>query len=220
MNNDLIHTIWLAFSFLGLFGISELLYHRFKIKAEFTRKFVHLGTGLLTFLFPVFLSSHWWVLILCSSFAIILIVSFKFNLLKSINAVDRVTWGSLCYPVAVYGCFLAHEFNGSKYILFYLPILILAVCDPLAALAGCRWPLGKFSIFGNTKSLLGTLVFALSAMFISIPFILKDNESIGNVILFSLVIAIVSSIAEALSNKGFDNIFIPGSVLAVCLFIQ
>ena len=220
MNNNLIHTIWLAFSFLGLFGVAELLYHKFKIKAEFTRKFVHLGTGLLTFLFPVFLSSHWWVLILCSSFALILIVSFKFNLLKSINAVDRVTWGSLCYPVAVYGCFLAYEFNGSKYIIFYLPILILAVCDPLAALAGCRWPLGKFSIFGNLKSLMGTLVFAVTAFCISVPFFLKSNCSFKDIFLFSILIAIVSSIAEAFSNKGFDNIFIPGSVLIVCLLIQ
>lgn len=218
MSLDLINSIWLAASFLGLFGFAELLYHYLHIKAEITRKLVHFGTGILTFLFPVFLSSHIWVLALCASFALILIVSLKFKLLPSINAVDRITWGSLCYPLAVYVCFVVYEFNGKHSILFYLPILILAICDPLAALVGKRWPWGKYSIFGNHKSLAGSLVFFILACILSYIYI-RNYASLNMGVLFpALLIAFVAAIAEAISNKGFDNITIPMAVVISTLF--
>lgn len=218
MSHDLINSIWLAASFLGLFGFAEVLYHYLHIKAELTRKLVHFGTGILTFLFPVFLSSHIWVLALCASFALILIVSLKFKLLPSINAVDRITWGSLCYPLAVYVCFVMYEFNDKQSILFYLPILILAICDPLAALVGKRWPWGKYSIFGNHKSLAGSLVFFILASILSYIYI-RNYASLNMGVLFpTLTIALVAAIAEAISNKGFDNITIPIAVVISTLF--
>ena len=123
------------------------------------------------------------------------------------------------YPVAVYGCFLAYELNEQKLILFYLPILILAVCDPLAALAGRRWPLGKYSVKGNQKSFLGSFVFALVAFLICIFFFLNLNLEISKILAYSMIIAITSSGAEALSNKGFDNLSIPATVLGLCLLL-
>ena len=91
--------------FLVLFGSAEILYHYFKIQAEYTRKYVHIGTGLLTLLFPILFSSHWSVLIICAAFLLLLVTSLKFNLLKSINAIGRFTLGSVMYPIVVYICF-------------------------------------------------------------------------------------------------------------------
>ncbi len=219
MSHDLINTIWLSASFLGLFGFAEVLYHFLHIKAELTRKLVHFGTGILTFLFPVFLSSHIWVLALCASFALILIVSLKFKLLPSINAVNRITWGSLCYPLSVYICFIAYEFNGNQSILFYLPILLLAICDPLAALVGKRWPWGKYSIFGNHKSLAGSLVFFITASIFSFFYIQQYAVLNLGVLIPAILIALFATVAEATSNKGFDNITIPLAVVICSLVL-
>ena len=143
MTTDWINTAILSASFLALFGLAELLYHFAHVKVELTRKLVHLGTGALTLLFPVMLSNHWFVLLLCGSFALILIVSLRFKLLPSINAIDRVSVGSLAYPVSVYGCYLVFQAEHQHFGFFYIPILTLAICDPIAALAGKRWPLGE-----------------------------------------------------------------------------
>ncbi len=110
MSNNIFNTIWLACSFLVLFGIAEFLYHKIKVKADYTRNLVHVGTGFLTFLFPVLLNNHWWVLLLCSSFAGLLLISLKLNLLKSINAIGRQSVGSLAFPVVVYSCYLVSEY--------------------------------------------------------------------------------------------------------------
>lgn len=109
MKVDLIAISLLAVSFLFLFGMTELLYHRFKWKVELTRKIAHIGTGIITLLFPILLTSHWSVLLLSSSFLLLLSLTMRFNFLKSINAIDRTSYGSLLYPISVYGCFYAFD---------------------------------------------------------------------------------------------------------------
>src|SRR5690606_21713832 len=141
----------LAGCYLTLFALGELLYHVLSVKVEITRKLVHAGTGLLALLFPVLLNSHWWALLLCASFAAILICSLRFGFLQSINAIDRRSVGSLVYPIAVYGCYLSYSYQGHQYIYFYLPIMVLAISDPLAALCGKRWPWVPYRIGGATK---------------------------------------------------------------------
>jgi phytol kinase len=217
MNSDLINSIILSGCFLALFAIGELLYHRFKVRAEYTRKLSHFGTGILTFLFPVMLSNHWWVLALCSSFALLLVVSLKFNFLKSINAVDRETVGSLCYPVSVYFCFLASS-HYQDMVIFYLPILVLAISDPLAALFGKRWPIGKFSVMGQHKTLVGCTAFFISSFIIALLFhVISLQSRPGEIIGYALLIAVLSTIVEALSSRGWDNLTIPLSILALHL---
>ena len=215
MNKDLLNTIILAVSFLALFAISEALYHVLKIKVELTRKLVHAGTGLISLLFPIMLSNHWLVLFLCSSFAVILIISIRFNLLKSINAIERESVGSIAYPVSVYGCFLAFNYFNNQYIYFYLPILILAICDPIAALTGKKWPIGKYKLGKDNKTMMGSVMFFISALIITfiISLLLGTEASIFAIIMQGIFISLISAISEALSRKGYDNISIPAAVL-------
>lgn len=210
----------LAGLFLALFGVAELLYHFAKVKAELTRKLVHIGTGLLTFLFPIMLGNHWFVLILCVSFALILIASLKFNWLPSINAIERYSVGSLAYPAAVYGCYLAYDYFDQNYMFFYLPILILAICDPLAALFGKRWPIGKYKIGMDNKTLMGSGVFFISAMIICLLFFCFPNleKTPLELILHSVFISFIAALTEAYSKRGYDNLTIPAAVL-FCLIL-
>ncbi|TND08135.1 MAG: phosphatidate cytidylyltransferase [Bacteroidetes bacterium] len=218
MDKQLIITGILAASFLVLFGTAEILYHKMKIKAELTRKFVHVGTGALTLLFPVLLDNHWYVLFLCASFAGILLLSLRFNLLKSINAIDRESHGSISYPVAIYGCYLffsqhrdADPGGNGAYLFFYLPVLMLAVCDPVAALFGKRWPLGPYRVSGGNKSMLGSAMFFVSAVILctALGYAFSGTRTEG-FILLSVIISFAGTIAEALSGKGLDNLTIPG----------
>lgn len=208
---DIRNTFILASAFLVLFAVAEILYHKFNVKAELTRKFVHVVTGLLTLLFPLMLNNHWLVLLLCSSFAVILIISLRFNLLKSINAIDRESVGSIAYPVSVLVCYLAFEYRGYDYNYYYLPVLILAICDPVAALTGKRWPLGKFRIGSGYKTIMGSSMFLLSAFILAV--ILEQP------ILVAIIIAISSTITEAVSARGWDNITIPLGVLIVLFLV-
>jgi dolichol kinase len=216
MTKEWINILLLAALFLSLFGIAEMVYYLLKIKAEWTRRFVHLGTGLLALLFPVMIGNHWLVLVLCFSFFILLVISLKYNFLKSINNVSRNSVGSLAFPAAVYGCYLAYCFVNRQYLFYYLPLLILAVCDPLAAAVGKHFSKKKYQIQKTSKTYVGSAVFFVSAFIISFTF-LTGTADILTAISLSFLIGFSATIAEAFAKNGWDNITIPASVL-MCLF--
>lgn len=220
MSQSLLNTIYLALAYLALFSTAEFLYHKLKIKAEITRKYVHLVTGLLTLLFPPLIGNHWLVLLLCASFLVILLVSMHYNKLQSINAVQRTTRGSILYPIVVYCCYLVYlEYN--QYAFYYIPILTLAICDPIAALVGKKWPLGSYVTFGNAKTLCGSISFFLTAWVIS-ALILQSWVELDFVstLLVALVISLATTISEALTHRGYDNLTIPFSALLVLIVFK
>lgn len=213
MDNQLIHCLWLGACFLVLFTTGEILYHKFGVRAEYTRKLIHLGTGILTLLFPVFLRSHSFVFLLCGAFAIILLTSLKFNLLKSINAIDRKSHGSISYPAAVYSTFLFYDFFSGTHpqkAFFYIPVLMLAVCDPIAALSGKRWPWKPYQVGSGKKTLTGSLMFFISASILSGILLYTLSETSGiNLVVLSVLLGAFGAFIEAMSRNGFDNLLIP-----------
>jgi dolichol kinase len=224
MMMDVFPVIKLTVCFLALFGVSEFLFHVVKVPVEVSRKFTHIGTGFLSLLFPIWLNSNFSVLLLCSSFCAILVVSKKYGFLKSINGIQRESHGSVSYAVIVFFCFLIWDMmkeNPSDTIglgWFYVPVLVMALADPAAALVGSRWPVGKYRIGKDHKSMAGSLAFFIVAFLVSASLLGSQNESFLKHTLVIVLIAIFSTIAEAVSNKGFDNFTIPAAVLITMYF--
>ncbi|EAY29260.1 diacylglycerol/polyprenol kinase family protein [Microscilla marina] len=214
------NTIYLAIAYLVLFASAEFFYHRLKTRAEITRKYVHIVTGLLTMLFPPLIQNHWLVLLLCSSFLIILLASLYFKLLPSINAVERTTRGSILYPVIVYCCYLMY-LSQDQFIFYYIPILILTLCDPMAALVGKHFPRGKYITFGHCKTLSGSAGFFAAAVITSLCLVVGlEQMTLTKTLIITVSVAMVTTIAEALSHKGYDNLTIPFSALAMLMLIN
>ncbi len=217
-NQQLINTAILAVGYLILFASAEVLYHKFKVKAEITRKIVHLSTGIISLLFPPMLGNHWLVLGLCFSFLIILLSSLKFKLLPSINAVERTTRGSIIYPFIVYGAFLVLDYYDDM-IFYYIPILILALADPVAGLLGKKIPKGEYTIFNNTKTLTGSFAFFVTAFAIALffLFLFSEKEAAG-LFIVAFLVSVFTAFAEAISHKGYDNLTIPATATVVLVF--
>ena len=216
MNDNFIHLLWLSSFYLILFGTAELLYRVAKIHVEYTRKFVHIGTGLLTMLFPLMFTHYGWVIFICAAFFVVLSISLKFGFVPSINAIQRKSHGSLSYPVVVVIAFMFYYFKtkgvSHEYFYFYLPVLTMALADPLAAYFGSKFPRGKYSFGQEQKTLTGSLAFFIVALALS--FFLIPNPNL----FFLLVIPLVATVTEAITSKGLDNLTIPVSVIAVLYF--
>ncbi|MFP5439066.1 MAG: phosphatidate cytidylyltransferase [Bacteroidia bacterium] len=205
--------------FLGIFFCAELGYRSLKLKVEITRKFVHFFSGAVCLTFPLYLDSWTWVFALCLGFIIILALSRKYALLPSINAIERKSYGSIVFPVAVMACYLFFS-QSHYYLYFYIPILILAICDPLAALSGKRWPYSGYRVGRDTKTLVGSCVFCASCflvLLLSLSYL--EAKCPVSLPLYCFGIAVVATFAEACSSKGLDNVTIPVSILlSMCLF--
>lgn len=226
MIQDWLTLIQLSALFIALFAMAEILYHLCRVRAEYTRKIVHAGTGLLTLLFPLCFHHLWQVMIICTAFLILLTGSMRLGFLRSINAVTRTTSGSLLYPVIVIFVFAFYQYMQRSSLLFdallyfYLPILLMAICDPVAALAGGFYKKSHPGLIGKTWA--GSFSFFIAALLISA--VLYNLFSIDvrsmSILLYAIITAIVTMITERLSKKGWDNFTIPAIVMLFLYWIE
>lgn len=227
MNEAWLRLLLLAGLFLALFAVAEWLYQKRGMPAEHTRKLVHAGTGFLTLLFPLWLQ-HWWqVALLCGSFLLLLFISKRARFLNSIHAVNRQTHGSALYPVIVAIVFLFYLYSAAHFhsfqppYYFYLPVLVMAVSDPVAALTG-RWYQRKKG-FTSGKTAVGSIAFFVTAFLtgaaLMMLFRIKTFTFLQCLFLL-LCVSVSATAAEYLSKRGWDNFFIPLVVILVLVLFE
>ncbi|RLD69734.1 MAG: phosphatidate cytidylyltransferase [Bacteroidetes bacterium] len=219
----MVNIIVLAFVYLVGIGIllafNELNYRRFKVKGEITRKFAHFTSTLAVVPFPYIFTTHWYVLILSTIFFAVLYFTHRSKQLKSIHDIERKSVGSYLLPLAIYATFLISCLLENK-LVFILPMLILAVCDPMAAILGMNIKKNnsKIKIFGRKldKSWLGSGAFLFTSFVISIIALYFHREVFDlKTLWLALAIAVTSTLAELIGWRGSDNLTIPLSVVLV-----
>ncbi len=220
MNSNLVHSFLILGIFAFLFIITDwLLYQKCAIPSKVCRKFLHISSGLLALLLPWFITSHWYVLFICGTAFLPLLVGQLLKKFKSIHAIGRTSIGTLVYPVSVYGCFWVSEFYQSR-LLFYFPILILAFADPMAEVVGNKWGKIRIHLGPDHKTIQGTLAFALTAfgiLLIGLGYLAYDWP---HIFVMAGCIALFTALVEMVSTKGLDNLTIPGAVLLGCYAFQ
>jgi len=189
-----------------LFG--EFLYRILKLNTEWTRKIIHVSSGIVSLSYPSFIDVHWIVLAITINFTIILYTSKKMGWFNSIFDVGRKSYGTLFFVWSTWLLFILSEYFGDNFMFFYLGFSPVVFADPAAALIGKPLPFKKFTIFGNTKSLGGSFSFFIIT-FVLTYFILNYVGTEINILLFSLIHAIILTVVEAISSKGTDNFTIP-----------
>ncbi len=223
MVNSIIIAIIYLIGIAILLIFNELNYRRMRVKGEITRKFAHFTATMATIPFPYIFDSHWHVLMLAVIFFLVLMLTQGGTLLKSIHDIKRKSMGSYLLPFAIYISFLVSNLLDNK-ILFILPMLILAICDPMAAILGMseNIPNGKLNFFGinSEKTIIGTTAFFVTSFTISI-IALYFNRAVFDLKTFyiAITLALATTIAELSSWRGSDNLSIPLFAIAVLLLM-
>jgi dolichol kinase len=162
----------------------------------------------------VYFSSHWYALLFVVGAFFILYIGKRKQFLCSIHSVERKTYGAFLLPVAIGIAYYVSVWQQDN-VFFILPILVLAISDPLACFFGTAY---KSKILKSNKTVIGTLVFFLSTLIICITILLHqsaDFKSLG----IALCISVIVSGIELISPNGSDNLTIPLSViLSLILF--
>jgi dolichol kinase len=195
----------LAFLTLCLFAIVELLDRWWRVDREWTRKLAHVGAGGIALLAPVLFRTPWPMLILTVSFAGLLLASRRIGILAPLHPSGRRGEGDLVYAAGLYAAFaLANDTRG-----FQIAVLILALADPAAALAGRAFGRRHFRAFATTRSLEGSLAFAAVAVVIVFALQASAGLPLGVVLVRAIVLAAATTFVEAMSPAGLDNLAIP-----------
>jgi phytol kinase len=214
-----------------LLAAAGWLRSRGQLSPEASRKFAHIGSGLIALPLPWLFDRVWPVLLLCG-LGLLALISLRvlpaLGLLRSLRStarglhdVERLSLGDLLFPIAVAALFaLAHETP----VLYALPLLALTLADAAAALVGRRHPIGRFATAESHKSLAGTLAFAATTfLLIIIPLLAIAPIDAPRAILIALGAAVLLAMVEAISFRGLDNLFVPllgYAILAVQLTLS
>jgi phytol kinase len=217
MGNQLVLMFVFLISFISLLVFTELVYRRLELKGEVTRKFAHFTATLSTVTFPYMFSDHWYVLALAVFFFVLLYISKRRTRLKSIHDISRKSAGSYLLPVAIYLTFLISLKMGHRFY-FILPVLVLAISDPVAGMLGLNMNLFNHKIvlmgYEFQKTTLGSSSFFISSFLISLIALYYHRMVFDpKTFWLALIIAVAGTLVELFSWRGTDNLFIPMSVL-------
>ena len=136
-------------------------------------------------------------------------------MLKSIHSVKRKTYGAFLLPVSIGIAYYVSVWQKDN-IFFILPVFILAISDPLAYYFGTAY---KSKVLKSDKTVIGTLIFFLSALIICTTVLLHQSagfKSLG----IALCISVIVSGIELISPNGSDNLTIPLSVILLLMLFE
>ncbi len=201
----------------GLIGIAELLHRWAGVRAVHTRRMVHLGTGLAVVSFPYIFEFVAPVYFLAGIFVLINGAALLWNRLPGMHGADRVTWGTVTFPLALL-VVLPFTWSTDRVFALQTSFLVLAVCDPLAAWVGER--AGRQSMISagsRVKSITGSAGFFVSALVVTViaGYVLNTWPPVASTpVLFAVggMAAMVGTVVEFLGGEGWDNLFIAVSV--------
>jgi phytol kinase len=185
----------IAAYFIALFTIIEVAARKMPLSIEVSRKMAHILAGISAALLPLILS-FMSIVVLALLFLMVMLVSRKRKIFRSIHDVERQSYGELFFPLAI--AITALFFPDTATYMF--GILVMAIGDGLAGLLGFRYGKKRYTLRKAHKSYLGSTIFFIASVLIG--FIFLHSFMI-------VIIALMLTCIEAVSIRGFDNLLLP-----------
>lgn len=198
----------------GIFAIlmaEEIFYRKKILKGENLRKFVHISSGIFIAFWPWLIS---WRSIQLIGLAMLTIIwlNHRLKTLHVGGSVKRKTYGFYFFALVL---IIAPALTSNK-IFFSLAILNMAVADGMAAIIGTAFgKKSEYRVFGQLKSLVGTMAFWLTSLFIlgiGLLF-LHDTLSFKNYVILLITLPPGLASLENLGGMGLDNVLVPMAVI-------
>ena len=191
---------------------------RIGAQPEITRKIVHIGAG------HVILIAWWmnvpaWAGIAASVlFSGVALLSYRFPLLPGINGVGRESLGTFFYALSI-GLLIIWFWPLQQPQYAAIGILIMTWGDALAALVGQRLGAHPYQIWGEKKSLEGSLTMLGVSYLVCMAVLLAVQTPTPITWAIAGASAIAATILEAISKYGIDNLSVPLGSAAVCYWL-
>lgn len=200
----------------GLIGLAELLRHRRGLSNDFTRKVVHIGVGMLAWALPFLFTQPWPFLAGALGFAILTLLDWHFGFFAAMASSNRSNLGTVYFPLAA---------GVVVYLFWDTPPLMVAALMPLtwgdglAPVIGKKFGRHKYHIHDSTRTIEGSIGFFVAALIATwlALWIMPGMPELTPVQAFlpALVVSMLTTIVEAVSIWGLDNITITATAAII-----
>ena len=194
-----------------------------KKSKEASRKFIHIMLGNWWIIAMYFFTNVWVAIIGPLTFVVINYLSYKKNLIKVMERDEQDGLGTVYYAVALLILSIVCFGIFKQPALGLVPTLVMAYGDGLAAVIGKKIKSKKYKLGETKKSFAGSLtMFIISTLLIG-GHLWFTHSSLFWQSTHWPVVACLTGFAitalEAVSGKGWDNITVPVSTLALLILL-
>ncbi len=207
--------IAIAALWLGCVGIAATLVDRISPRgSEYVRKVVHIGTGNIILL-------AWWMQIPAwvgvsagVFFSGVTLLSYRFQLLPSINNVGRKSFGTFFYAVSI-AILVGWFWTIDRPEFAVLGILVMTWGDGLAGLLGKQFGRHPYEIWGSKKSWEGSVTMAIVSAIVCVLVLCSIRPLVLENLYIAMVVGIMATGLEMFSKFGLDNLTVPIASAAI-----
>ncbi|PSQ74098.1 MAG: DUF92 domain-containing protein, partial [Bacteroidetes bacterium QH_7_64_110] len=213
---------WMALAALAglgaLVGLGEVLRAR-GVAARTTRRLVHVGVSLFVAATPFLFARPLPVYGLAAVFTLINAGVLYRRSWPSIHEARPDSWGTVALPLSVLPALAATwSVTPDRLLAFQTAYLVLALADPAASWVG-EGNSPEFQSQGSTVA--GSLTFA-GITFILTTSVLAVGVGEPGVLVAGIAVGttLVATLVEAISHRGWDNLFVVAAVILPLVPIQ
>jgi phytol kinase len=175
-----------------------------------SRKFLHIMTGNIAFILPLFKTDWVMAFIAAGPFIIFTFLMSPYSPIKSMRGkTSEAGHGLGLVYYAITWTVLAYVFFDHREIIA-MAILAMSYGDGLASLIGIKYGQRTYTIFKDTKSFVGSISMFICTFLLLIIALLYYSEPVtGRILAYLLCMAGMATVVEGITPFGLDNLSVP-----------
>ena len=218
MNNTLGFILCLLYVF-GMIGLAELLRRWRGYGSGFTRKVIHIGVGMMSWFLPALFTSPWPFVAACGAFMVINLLDWRYDFFKAMQSSSRSNLGTVYFPLAAAVVALVFWEQPPLMVAALMP---LTWGDGLAPVIGAAYGKRFYRIHTSTRTLEGLAGFFVAGFLFTwlALWVMPGLPDISPTaaLLPALIIMVVTTLIEAVSIWGLDNLTITAAAILILSF--
>jgi len=175
-----------------------------------SRKFLHIMTGNIAFILPLFETREIMAFVAAGPFILFTFLMSPYSPIKSMRGkTSEAGHGLGLVYYAITWTVLAYAFFDHREIIA-MGILAMSYGDGLASVIGIKYGKRKYSIFKDIKSYVGSIaMFVCTFLLLVIALLFYAEPVTTRVAVYLLCMAGVATIVEGVTPLGLDNLSVP-----------
>ena len=186
------------------------------IKEQTPRKLVHILMGFTWIIMNYFFKISIHMIILPITMVIFNYISYKFNIIKSMEQENKDSIGTIYYALS-FVILATMTYIYPPFLPFYgIGVFTLSIGDGLAPLIGRKW--NKYKIAKTNKTYAGSLTVLLST--ILVVSIFSSYYHLDLNIIKVVLLGLISIPLELINIKGSDNLTLPIGISIITFLLE
>jgi dolichol kinase len=184
-----------------------------------SRKFLHIMTGNIAFILPLFETREIMAFLAAGPFILFTFLMSPYSPIKSMRGkTSEAGHGLGLVYYAITWTVLAYVFFDHREIIA-MGILAMSYGDGLASLIGIKYGKRKYTVFKDTKSYIGSIaMFLCTFLLLVIAVVFYAEPLTTRAVTYLLCMAGVATVVEGITPLGLDNLSVPFVVAVMYWF--